>query len=66
MQLLRAALVSLTVVIPQLPLTLSAKESRKRDYNRFEYYVLEHDPSHGVPAYECASALGAELLEQVG
>ena len=38
----------------------------KRSYSEFDYYVLEHDPSVGMPIEECALALGAEVVEQAG
>ncbi|EJD00927.1 uncharacterized protein FOMMEDRAFT_110361 [Fomitiporia mediterranea MF3/22] len=46
----------------------SAEVSRpaKRSYSTHDYYVLEHDPAHGVSVQGCADALGAELVEQAG
>lgn len=38
----------------------------KRSYSIFDYYVLEHDPTTDVSVDDCAAALGAEVLEQVG
>jgi kexin len=38
----------------------------KRFYDTYNYYVIHHNPSHGHSPTECASALGAELVEQAG
>jgi len=52
----------------RLAFALEAPSRRpaKRSYSTHDYYLLEHDPTSGIPVTECASELGAELVEQVG
>ena len=38
----------------------------KRSYSTFDYYVLEHNPVVDISVDDCASALGAEIVEQAG
>ncbi|KAJ7685496.1 peptidase S8/S53 domain-containing protein [Mycena polygramma] len=38
----------------------------QRFYNSHDYYVLEHDPSTGVPLNDVMRALGVEAVEQAG
>ncbi|KLO07498.1 hypothetical protein SCHPADRAFT_1001607 [Schizopora paradoxa] len=58
---------SLFVTLGALATTVScSRRPAKREYSTHDYYLLEHDPSSGVPVSHCADALGAELVEQVG
>ena len=38
----------------------------RRSYDTHDYYVLHHNPSHGLSPEESAALLGAEFVEQVG
>ena len=60
------ASISLFLALHVLFAGATANFARKRDYNKFNYYVLEHDPAHGHSAHDCAAELGAELVEQAG
>jgi kexin len=44
-------------------LHVAGASKSKRDHNRFNYYVLEHDPSHGPSAHECAKKQVGELQD---
>lgn len=47
--------------------TLSdARKPTPKTYDTHDYYVLEHNPAHGLSPHQCAQALGAQLIEQVG
>jgi kexin len=48
-------------------ITLSdARKPTPKTYDTHDYYVLEHNPAHGLSPYQCAEALGTHLVEQVG
>jgi len=48
-------------------ITLSnARKPTPKAYDTHDYYVLEHNPTHGLSPHQCAQALGAQLVEQVG
>lgn len=48
-------------------ITLSeARKPTPKTYNTHDYYVLEHNPTHGLSPHQCAQAVGANLVEQVG
>ena len=48
-------------------LTLSdARKPTPKTYDTHDYYVLEHNPTHGLSPHHCAHAVGAQLVEQVG
>ncbi|KAJ7766898.1 peptidase S8/S53 domain-containing protein [Mycena metata] len=50
-----------------LPLVaVSASTPTRRFYDTHHYYVLEHDPTTGVPLSDVAGALGVEVVEQAG
>lgn len=46
--------------------TALAATPKKREYLSYDYYVLEHLPSAGASVDDCANALGAEFVGQVG
>jgi kexin len=49
--------------------SISLSEARKptpKTYDTHDYYVLEHNPTHGLSPHQCAQAVGAQLVEQVG
>jgi len=43
-----------------------ARKPTPKTYDTYDYYVLEHNPAHGLSPHQCAQALGAQLVEQVG
>ena len=48
-------------------ITLSdARNPIPKSYDTHDYYVLEHNPIHGLSPHQCAQAVGAQLVEQVG
>lgn len=66
-----------TTMRPSLPLALVAlllssipasfaSNTEKRSYDTHDYFVLEHDPSAGLPLNHLLVALNLELVEQVG
>lgn len=49
--------------------SISLSDARKptpKSYDTHDYYVLEHSPAHGLSPHQCAQAVGAQLVEQVG
>jgi len=59
--------------LPQILLLLASpalleasKRPARRSYDTHDYYVLHHNPVHGVSPEASAAALGAEFVEQVG
>lgn len=49
-----------------LAATSVSAQPHKTDYNNYDYYVLEHDPSSSTSHHEVASTLGTEVVGQVG
>ena len=43
-----------------------ARNPIRKSYDTHDYYVLEHNPIHGLSPHQCAQAVGAQLVEQVG
>jgi kexin len=43
-----------------------ARKPTPKTYDTHDYYVLEHNPTHGLSPHQCAQAIGAQLVEQVG
>jgi kexin len=55
----------LTLAASHIALSDAHKPTPKT-YDTHDYYVLEHNPAHGLSPRQCAQALGAQLVEQVG
>ncbi|KAJ7827516.1 hypothetical protein B0H14DRAFT_3873676 [Mycena olivaceomarginata] len=53
-----------TLLLPLLSPAFA--QPAKRAYYSHNYYVLEHDPSTGVPLNDVAQTLGVEVVEQAG
>ena len=54
------------VFLASLSGSSASRRPAKRSYSTHDYYLLEHDPTTGVPVEHCATALGAQVVEQVG
>lgn len=55
----------LTLAASHIALSEALKPTPKT-YDTHDYYVLEHSPAHGLSPHQCAEALGAQLVEQLG
>lgn len=56
----------LLYLLSTLLINSEATSSSRRDYELYDYFVLEHDRASGMPLHDVLGTLGLELVEQAG
>jgi hypothetical protein len=57
---------SLLSLLLSLFLESEASSLDKREFDLYDYFVLEHEPASGVPLHDVLEPLGLELVEKAG